>query len=399
MKTRKLLRTLCLVILAALAAGTAAARSAYLIPQIADGRSGSLTLSTHFSVHNPGSLDASVTLRFYRDSGSAWTVSLVSHDRPDADGARSSTTFTLAPLETAVFFTQGAAPLATGWARVESNRPLIVSAGYTAVDSSVSPVRPLWEVGVLPSACATKFSFEANVSDDDAFTGVDVTTAYALVNPNDYDANVTVTLHNRIGKSVGTTKSLFLPGGSHQSRYLTELFNDYAFSGRFHGTVRFNSNVNVSVVALRQSSGAGGAVVLSTLSCLPDGELKHQVLHETEPNGTYASSQFVSLPAEMTGTINSYNDTSDIDTYQFTLTTGDVLTATILSESLGAPLEAELWLYRADNVVMEAVASTGNGDPRLRWTTTATGIYYLQVRPSGTSFGRDAYYRLLILKK
>ena len=49
--------------------------------------------------------------------------------------------------------------------------------------------------------------------------------------------------------------------------FVSQIFNNFTFSGRFHGMVRFSSNVNVAILGLRQTSGASDTI--STLRDQP----------------------------------------------------------------------------------------------------------------------------------
>ena len=185
--------------------------STYYFPQIADGRTGdpSVYYMSEIRFNNVQTTATTVTLRFFSDNGSPWTVDLRSFERPDAAGSRSSRTFTLQPLETANFYTAGTGALAVGWASVQCSQALVTTASFTMLRTG-SPPQLLWQAAVLPAPPATLQACEANVNPyRDVFEGIGADTGFAIANPSGADATITVTLLAALGQSACPASGLF----------------------------------------------------------------------------------------------------------------------------------------------------------------------------------------------
>ncbi len=389
--------------LASIASGPVgfAAESTGYFPQVVDGRATPTTYyTTEFVFNNAQAMATVVTLRFFSDRGLPWVVDLRSYERGDAAGNRSSTTFTLQPYETANFYTGYSGDLATGWAKVESSRSVLASSSFTLFRAG-SPPLLLWRAAVLPAPAATQVAIEANVSPfRDVFDGISTDTGFAIANPSGADATITVTLLARWGNPPAAVRYLSVPQGGHTAVFLSQVFDDLYWGNTFHGTVRFSSNVAISMVALKRAYGAGNDIY-SSVPVQPEADLKRNIVWDTENNNTIALAQPIVPPAEIIGTSNFSDDATDSDFFAINLLAGQTLYAFVLAETIGSPFDGSLELL---DVNYNQVAGTDNtppvlNDPLLNHTIVVTGTYYLRCRSTTWSAARGAFYRLFVKVK
>lgn len=375
--------------------------SKYYFPQMADGHSRSMGIGigTEFCINNVQSGNTTVTLAFFNDEGKPWTVDLRSDDRLNISGDVSSVTFTMEACETVHLYTGGVVePLAAGWAVLMTNQPVVTSANYQVIDSITN--RVIWEVGVLPAEANTLFSFDANVSQDDRISGIDVDTGYAIANPSGAEATITASLLPRTGAAI-STKAITVPPGGHSARFLSELFNDVSWSSRFHGAVRFSSNVNVAVLALKHSWG-NGSEIYSTQTVSPDTELRRNVTYDREDNGSFDKAEPIDVPCEVRGTTNSPADGADPDYFAIPgLSAGQVLYVLILTQMVNSPLDAVVTVYDPDRQQIASVNDFAAGlrDAFVQVAISKNGTHYIRTDSMGGTWSRAASYRMLVITK
>jgi hypothetical protein len=370
--------------------------SEYFFPQVADGASGAIAYSTSFLINNALNRSVSVTIRFVRSNGSAWSIDLRSFDRTELTGHVSTRTFTLVSGESLELFTGAVDPLAVGWANVTSDGPIRVSEVFHVL--SLTTGLPITAAaGVLASPTATKFSLFASVSENEPTTGTRTETGFAVINPDDAAANIQAQPFSRTGVLL-STKTINLAAGAHTAIFVSQVFFDVDFGTRFHGLVIFSSNVNVAMVALRQNYGNSDTI--ATIAVEPISSLGADILYDHEPNGSRATAQVIgALPVEIVGTMNTPLDGSDADFFSLNLAAGRVLFVFALADMIGSPLDDVIQIHDSfGNIVAQVdVFSAGLRDPFIRFTVPTTGTYYVQHGSTGGTSSRNSFYRLYIM--
>lgn len=372
--------------------------SVYQFPQFADGLCCGGFYSSALSFINAGSNTNTVTIQFFKSDGIPWAVNLRGTDRPEATGRLSTTTFTLAPGESARFFTGGVDPLTVGWAKIQTAYPLGVSETISFGHIASSVVYTDWVVGVLPGPSATQFSFIADVSAN-SYLSAGITTGVAIANPSGATATITATLLNRTGipirKQSGSNivilpKTITLLPNQQTALYVNQLFDDFTFPATFHGMVRLSSNVNIAVEALQDISSPGGDIY-STLSVNPDSTLGTNIFYDREPNDTIGTAQAVTLPVRIIGTMNSPTDAADTDCFSFTLQAGQTVSILSAANLIGSPLDDLIYLYDPSGSL---VTSSDNFsppllDPFVSYFAPSMGTYTACHRSMGGTSSRN----------
>jgi hypothetical protein len=183
--------------------------------------------------------------------------------------------------------------------------------------------------------------------------------------------------------------------------FVSQIFNNFTFSGRFHGMVRFSSNVNVAILGLRQTSGASDTI--STLPVNPDSTLSRITVYDREPNDTRQQAQPLgsldSLPAEIIGTMNAPNDGGDLDLFSVNLQVGDVLYVFAAADLLGSPLDDVITIRDSLGAQVATNDNFSNGlrDPFLRYQVSVAGVHYIEHSSAGGTSMRNSHYRLHVL--
>ncbi|MGB7624041.1 MAG: PPC domain-containing protein [Terriglobia bacterium] len=373
--------------------------SVYFFPQVADGISGSTSFASQFFLNNTLLAPNTITMTFTRSNGTPFAVDFRSVDRPDAAGTLASTTFTLQAGETAHFFTGAVSPLTVGWCKLTSTAPLEVSEVFDVLKLSGTPIIVTAEAGVLPSTGATLFSFDADVATDFPETGTNTNTGIAIANFSGADTDITATLLNRTGTQIN--QKLFSVSSNHQTAlFLNQIFPDTTFTGLFHGTVRFSSNVNVAIVALRDISGPSGDT-FSTVAVNPDSTLGYNIFYDREENDSIGSAQPISLPARIIGTMIAPNGGPDADVFSVSLQAGQTLYVLSVADLIGSPLDDVIEVKNSSNVTLAENDdfSTGLRDPFVRFVVPTTGTYFIEHGSTNGTSTRGSYYELLVRVK
>jgi len=326
---------------ATLCASVSAQDLVYYFPQIADGTAGDQALATEFTITSAsGEFQTTVTLSCYSDNGAAWVADLYSVDRPDAGGFKSSTTFTLGRYETVHFVTRAIDELAVGWAILTASHPVLASVSYQSVRTDLTPVRPQWVAGVLPTPATVLALVDANVSANDLAIGnPEVDVGFAIANPNELAADVSVEVLTRTGTQAGI-EHVYVPGRGHAAMFISELLKNVAWGGRFHGHVRFACDIPVAVLALKETT-LGGSIVYSTLSVTPWSELLRRAVYEREDNSTFAKAQPIAAPAEIIGK----SDSGDADYFSFQIAPEDIGGTETRSCTFSTPTMPTPWCW------------------------------------------------------
>jgi hypothetical protein len=370
--------------------------SVYFFPQVADGLSGSTAFASQFFLNNALSAPNTITMTFTRSNGTPFVLDFRSADRGDAAGIRSTTTFTLQAGETAHFFTGATTPLAVGWCKITSTLPLEVSEVFDVLKIGGSSVIVTAEAGVLPSTGATLFSFDADVATNFPELGTNTNTGIAIANFSGADAVITATLLNRTGSQINQ-KIVNVSSNQQNALFLNQIFPDTTFTGLFHGTVRFSSNVNVAIVALRDVSGSAGDT-FSTVAVNPDSTLGYNVFYDREENDSIGSAQPITLPARIIGTMIAPNGSADADNFSMTLQAGQTLYVFSVADMIGSPLDDVIEVKNSTGTTLAENDdfSTGLRDPFVRFVVPTTGTYIIEHGSTGGTSSRGSYYELLV---
>ncbi|MBZ5536591.1 MAG: hypothetical protein LAO31_11600 [Acidobacteriia bacterium] len=370
--------------------------SVYFFPQVADGVTGSKAFSSFFFLNNTLSIPNTVTMTFTKSNGTPFVVNLRSFDRPDAEGNLSSTTFTLQAGESEHFFTGAFDPLTVGWCKVNSTAPLEVSEVFDVLRISGTPIVVTAEAGVLPSTGATLFSFDGDVATGFPDTGTNTNTGIAIANFSGSDAVITATLLDRMGGQIN--QKIVNVGSKQQTAlFLNQIFPDTTFTGIFHGTVRFSSNVNVAIVALRDVAGPAGDT-FSTLAVNPDSTLGYNISYDREDNDSVGSAQPITLPARIIGTMTAPNGGADEDNFSVSLTAGQTLYVFAAADIIGSPLDDVIEIKNSSGTILAENDdfSTGLRDPFVRFVVPTTGTYIIEHGSTNGTSSRGSYYELLV---
>src|SRR5262249_27104626 len=170
---------------------------------------------------------------------------------PDGQSANSSYTYNSAPLSQlqVALPVNGSIHTETGGSSstVQVGYGVISAATGVALIRSFSRGSLVSEAAVSPTPAATQWVMYAEVGSGGVSTGV------AIANPGQSPANLTLTLSN------GAQTTLQLAAGAQQARFVNELFTNLP---SFLGTLTVQSNVPVSIVALRGTQNANGQFII-----------------------------------------------------------------------------------------------------------------------------------------
>ena len=374
----------------------------YVFPQVADGQSSGLAYVTSFLLNNVTDVQNTLTLSFYKGAasgaanGAPWEIELLSHDRSTISGRRATHTIVLYPGETLNVFTAATDPITTGWARIQSTAPLDVSEVFSAVQPDRVPERIGWEAGVLSHPTAARFSFEANYSADETVSGTLVNTGYAIANPNPESASITVVLFSRLGTELGR-RTIPIPSNGQTAEFMSERFSGVPLPEQFHGLLRISSDKNVAVCALRMSSGSAGDV-FSTVAVNPDLTLGYHPVNDREPSTGPSSAQTIEVPAEITGSKNASDGSSDGDWYAVEMRVGQTLYAVLIADIMGSAYDGDIVITDSARNELKRVDNWASGlnDAVLDFRTFTAGTYYINLRSRTGINTSGAGYRLYV---
>ena len=189
-------------------------------------------LQTSYVLVNNTVQQAKGTISFFDDDGKPLQLEI--------DGVVDS----VFPFETKLFSTlkittAGSGELKSGWARIHSENPIVVTSNFGAIRDDGTVIT---DVGVGESELGTEFTiFADTIGSND--TGV------AVTNPDDDQAmNIEMTLNDAAGAMVDETV-VNLPPRGHLARFLAQLFPDVENINEFEGTVVLKSTTAVAAEA------------------------------------------------------------------------------------------------------------------------------------------------------
>ena len=217
-------------------------------------------LQTSYTIVNNTRRSLSGAIHFFQDDGSPLELEI--------DGVTdSSFSFDLNSGSSQRLTTSGAGELKSGWARVRSDQPLVVTSSFGAIREDGTVIS---DVGVGESELGTEFTiFADTIGSND--TGV------AFANPHDDDSvDIEMTLRDVDGVMVAQEQLHLEPRG-HTALFVHQLFPDVPGIREFEGTV-----------VLKSMTAAAAA----------DGTLMSR-----EPAGEAAPSTFAGLTLRIAGSV------------------------------------------------------------------------------------------------
>ncbi len=256
-------------------------------PQVAAG-GGAVT---SFSIHNPGTVAATVRLDLRGSDGTGF------HD----------STVTIPPSGTqTVSVGSGASVLKIGWARLTAT-----TGEFTASESFqiTAGGQELPRVGVLPMSPVTKLRFFGLV-------GPNSNTGVAVANPSESNtASLSVRLLNTAG-SVLLTTSATLPPRGHSARFLTET---PWFPGlvTFEGMVDIESTEPVILTMLRSDNSflSAAPVITATASGLSAGAVTTDYLADSAVTTSKIANQSVTTSKISDGAVGFAKLGTEVNNY------------------------------------------------------------------------------------
>jgi hypothetical protein len=215
------------------------------LPQVGNGAIGSDSLQTTIVVSNLSNSTAKGEVEFFNSGGTPLELQI-------AESAASSFPLTVPPFSS-LSGTTGGVALAIGYARITSNVPIegtavfriVTESGAVKTEAGVGGAKgAVMGVGAVQKAVAGSFD-----------SGI------AVVNTSGRAASARVDLLDQRGVVVDTNADVLVLGpGEQTAKFLSEIFPDIKDSD-FDGTIRFESDVPLSVAILRTGNG----LVLSSL--------------------------------------------------------------------------------------------------------------------------------------
>jgi hypothetical protein len=185
-----------------------------------------------------------VTVSFFDEEGEELELEVL------GESGASSTVMRTIPGEGSVMIqTLGtSAPLAVGWATAVAAKPI---SGTTTFQYGAAGDL-LFEAGVADS----KTTGWANIPAARfmTFAEREISTGFALANPLDETANVTVTFQRVTPTTVVVSKNLTLESMHHRDEFIQALFPDEAVLGS-EGTLIITSDIPIVITALRTQGG------------------------------------------------------------------------------------------------------------------------------------------------
>ena len=129
---------------------------------------------------------------------------------------------------------------------------------------------------------------------DETVSGTRVDTGYAIANPNPESATITAVLYSRLGTEV-SRRTVLIPSNGQIAEFVSERFMGVQLPEQFHGILRISSDINVTVCALRMSSGSREDV-FSTVAVNPDLTLGYHPVNDRKPSTGPGSAEAISVP-------------------------------------------------------------------------------------------------------
>lgn len=386
--------------------------SVYYIPQFANGGVYPLYITSRLSVTNLTGDKINAWVTFYKDDGTPWSVPFTCLQNGTLSGTMSSRGLSLDGKESYTLTTPGTGELGIGWAQVQSNGPLLVTASYTvfkiqAVATGQAPSVlgpppqaedvPIWSAGVTPAPCGTQMSLNPVMGPETVMYGITANAGIAIANPSSHDIVITGQFFDASGNP-GFSQQINLKAKGHIAAYASELFDAHP-TNLMQATIRLTCNTSFTAMALQASSG-NGVDLNGATNVAVDSASARAILYDTELNDDVTHAQYLVTPAEVHGTVVGATGLGDADYYRFFLEPNKTVYITVLAESIGSPLEPGVWVEKSDGTFLTVGTSlfSGNGDTVAQYTAPPEGqSLYIRVSSKGGSYGKESFYQMHVM--
>jgi len=185
---------------------------------------------------NTGTQDSSATIEFFDNAGEPFAVPV-----QGVGSVNQLVAMVTASSSKLVQINPVSSGVVTGWVRVTANQPMTATSVYQFLaDDEVTH-----EASVGDSSASGAGNVLVTIDQAGFNTGI------AIANPTDDEATVTLTLLDAQGQELGS-ETFTVPPLGHVAQFVNEWFDvTVPTTGAFEGTVVFNSDVPVTVTALR----------------------------------------------------------------------------------------------------------------------------------------------------
>lgn len=336
-----------------------------------------------FITNQTSSAVSGVVVSFFDRTGAPLTVT---SDLGTANGY----TFDLALGETKVIRFPSTAPLATGYATIQT--PATSSVCATEIFRFESGGSVLFEVGVPQQNVASFFTFPAEVKQSSQVsTGVAV--AYPTFgDPTATAQNIVVNLIASDGV-LQESKAIEVAPGGYFSLYLEE---PGLFPGldNFTGSVCVTGSGTFSVLALRKDKNGVGGVAVNEGPVLGPFVLDSAPVNEVEPNNARTQAQVLMGDTLVSGVIST---PGGLDHTSFAGKQGEIVSFLASAEGLGGIMSPAITLQKEDGTVIafnDWARLMAGGAAFLQVVLPEDATYFVQVADRWGQGGPNALYRL-----
>ncbi|HEY3131306.1 MAG TPA: S8 family peptidase [Acidobacteriota bacterium] len=247
------------------------------------------------TVTNPSRTEtATGTLNFYNDQGQPLSVSV------NAQPATSSLSFTIKPLGSATFTTDGTGGVVTGSARVSANIRVAGVVRFSFPGLGIAGVGESIPVAALITPVVR-----------DAGRGLN--TGVAVSNTQAGEVQLLFSLRGLDGReAAGGSVTLTLPGNGHLARFIDELFRDVN-TASFQGTLVITATSpggKIAATAIQLGSAAGEFTTLPVVAVDPAPATRELYFAQFGNGSGFTSSLFLTDPlgTPASGEVSFFDD-------------------------------------------------------------------------------------------
>lgn len=202
-----------------------------VFPQLANGVSGNLGITTSIVLSNADKDELDATLKFRTSGGEPMSVELYNSATREVVGSGTTIVVPIPGFESVFLETRGEGDLAVGWARVSAPSGKLMGgvAAYQILDSGTGTIQSIVGVGASSATPAFLVPVRRDVS-------LDTNTAIALANNSDVTVRLRYFLFDNEGLT-NATGTISLEPRSQLPRFVNEIVP--SVGERFYGTMHF----------------------------------------------------------------------------------------------------------------------------------------------------------------
>ncbi len=202
-----------------------------VFPQLANGVSGNLGITTSIVLSNADKDELDATLKFRTSGGEPMSVELYDSATREVVGSGTTIVVPIPGFESVFLETRGEGDLAVGWARVSAPSGKLMGgvAAYQILDSGTGTIQSIVGVGASSATPAFLVPVRRDVS-------LDTNTAIALANNSDVTVRLRYYLFDNEGLT-NATGTISLEPRSQLARFVNEIVP--SVGERFYGTMHF----------------------------------------------------------------------------------------------------------------------------------------------------------------